>query len=38
MMLLITLGCLVLGVIIYYPAKFLNDTLEKSKQATGVMI
>ncbi len=37
-MLLITLGCLVLGLIIYYPAKLLNDTLEKSKQATGVMI
>ena len=37
-MLLITLGCLVLGLIIYYPAKLLNDTLEKSKRATGVMI
>ena len=37
-MLLITLGCLILGVVIYYPAKLLNDTLEKSKQATGVMI
>ena len=37
-MLFITLGCLVLGLIIYYPAKLLNDTLEKSKQATGVMI
>ena len=37
-MLLITLGCLVLGLIIYYPGKLLNDTIEKSKKATGVMI
>jgi len=37
-MLLIALGCLILGLIIYYPAKLLNDTIEKSKQATGVMI
>ena len=37
-MLLIALGCLILGLIIYYPGKLLNDTIEKSKKATGVMI
>ena len=38
MLLLIALGCLILGLIIYYPGKLLNDTIEKSKKATGVMI
>ena len=37
-MLIIAAGCLVVGVVIYFPAKLLNDTLEKSKRATGVMI
>ena len=38
MLFLIALGSLVVGVIIYFPAKLLNNALEKSKQATGVMI
>lgn len=38
MLMLIALGCLIAGVVIYYPGKLLNDTLEKSKKATGVMI
>ena len=38
MMLLIVAGCLLVGIIIYYPTKLLNDILEKSKQATGIMI
>ena len=38
MLFLIALGSLVVGVIIYFPAKLLNNAMEKSKQATGVMI
>ena len=37
-MLMIAAGCLIAGVILYYPTKLLNDILEKSKQATGIMI
>ena len=37
-MLLIAGGSLLAGILLYYPARFLNDTLEKSKHATGVMI
>lgn len=37
-MLMISAGCLIAGVILYYPTKLLNDILEKSKQATGIMI
>ena len=38
MLMLIALGSMLTGVIIYFPARLLNNALEKSKHATGVMI
>ncbi len=38
MLMLIALGSMLAGVIIYFPARLLNNALEKSKHATGVMI
>ena len=35
---MIAAGCLIAGVILFSPTKLLNDILEKSKQATGIMI
>lgn len=35
---LIAAGSLLAGLVIYYPGKLINDLLEKSKKATGVMI